>query len=237
MKNLVTVITPTTGKDSLLYLIESISKQKDIDNIGVEHILLFDNYRDTKENPMNLAANFVITNGHSINPIVINGNMVFGAAKGSALRSIGLMAANTEYVTFADDDVSWEPQHLLSMIKTIENKESPIKDCNWCISKRRIWKLTPDKQYEFIGVDDFESVGEEAKTPYKMVDNNCMMFKRKYGSSAAPLYRETTEYNDDRLMYAFLMKYAGPYAKTNEATINQICPEKLTHFFELNCTR
>ena len=70
-----------------------------------------------------------------------------------------------------------------------------------------------------------------------MVDNNCMVFNRRLGSSAAVLYRETTEYNDDRLMYNFLKKYGGDPYLSDEATVNQICPEKLEEFFTLNCDK
>jgi len=64
-----------------------------------------------------------------------------------------------------------------------------------------------------------------------------MMFRRRFGSSAAPLYREVSEYCDDRLMYEFLKTYAGEPGKTNLATINQICPDKLVDFFRNNCTK
>ena len=102
--------------------------------------------------------------------------------------------------------------------------------------KRKIWTKLPNGQYEFLGIDEFESVGEAAKTPYKMVDNNCMMFSRRLGSSAAVLYRETVAYNDDRLMYDFLKTYGGNPGQTNNATVNQICPERLVNFFKQHCT-
>jgi hypothetical protein len=112
-----------------------------------------------------------------------------------------------------------------------------IKDKNWTYSKRKIWTRLPDRTYEYLGVDNFESVGEEAKTPYKMVDNSSLIFRRRFGVSAAPLYREIATYNDDREFYQFLMKYAGEPGKTNLATVNQICPDKLVDFFRSNCTR
>ena len=70
-----------------------------------------------------------------------------------------------------------------------------------------------------------------------MVDNNCMIFKRKYGVSAACLYRNTEDYNDDRLMYNFLKQYAGVPAINIKASVNQVCPERLVEFFRTNCTK
>lgn len=215
MNPIVTIITPTTGKNSLHKLIDSIKKQ----NISVHHILLWDDKREGQYIEKYKQNNYILD---SLN---ISGKSVQGIAYGSMLRSIGLMAAQTEYVTFADDDVFWDEGHLKTMLFSLQDK-------NWVFCKRKIYN-----KEEYLGIDNFESVGEEAKTPYKMVDNNCMLFKRRLGTSAAVLYRETQNYNDDRLMYAFLKKYGGSPSKTNLATINQNCPAKLVDFFRTNCTK
>jgi hypothetical protein len=68
-----------------------------------------------------------------------------------------------------------------------------------------------------------------------MADNNTMIFSRRFGSSGAVIYRETTDYNDDRMMYAFLKKHAGEPGRLEEATVNQICPEKLEKMFRRYC--
>lgn len=236
-KALISIVTPTDGKDSLFNLIESISKQ----GVPVNHILLWDDKRadrflnaDEKGNiltpdKIDKSEQYWRDYSYSMNNIVIKGSFIQGEAAGSALRSVGLMTANTDFVTFADDDVMWEDDHLLSMLEAIDGK-------NWAFCKRKIWNKLDSGEYEYLGIDEFESVGEEAKTPYKMVDNNCMMFHRRFGVSAAPLFRSTTQYNDDRLFYAFLKQYAGIPGKTNKETINQVCPTKLIEFFRKNCT-
>jgi len=132
--------------------------------------------------------------------IVIPGSVVQGGAAGSALRAIGLMAVNTPYVTFADDDVWYEPNHLSKLVQAVQGK-------NWAYCRRKVWANNDD----CIGNDNFESVGDSSdrKVPYEMVDNNSMIFERRFGTSGAVLYRETKDYNDDRLMYGFLKKHAG----------------------------
>jgi len=223
---MITVITPTTGKDSLLDLIRSIKSQKT--DFPIEHIILWDEKKDgmfsADHSPNILEAHSNMS--YRITNIEIKGQFINGVAAGSALRGIGLMAANTKYVTFADDDVTWLPYHVHSMLQEIKNHK-------WAFCKRRIW----ENENTPIGIDEFESVGEGGKCPYEMVDNNSMLFERELGTSAAVLYRETKEYNDDRLMYAFLKQYGGEPAKTNQATINQICPKKLIGFFRQNCTK
>lgn len=232
----ISVVTPTTGKNSLFNLIESMTKQTV--KVGIVHILLWDDVRHDHfavqnggMNPEDLdKKEYWLQHQYLANNIILKGKRIDGIATGSALRAVGLMAANTELVTFADDDVLWENNHIETMLEA-------VKDKNWAYSKRKIWTRLNEKEFELLGIDEFESVGEEAKTPYKMVDNNCMIFRRRFGVSASPLYREIKSYSDDREFYKFLMKYAGEPGKTNLATINQICPDRLVEFFRQNCTK
>ena len=215
---LITVITPTTGHPNLLKLIDSLSSQ----TVPYKHLLLWDDKRDPQaQSPEDYEDD-------RTNSIVIAGSMVQGDACGSALRAVGLMAANTDLVTFADTDVWFEEYHFETIIEALGDKD-------WAYCIRKIW----NDDGECYGEDHFESVGDsdERKVPYKMVDNNTMIFTRRFGASAAPLYRETTEYNDDRLMYSFLKTYAGEPGKTNMATVNQICPKKLETMFSCHCTK
>lgn len=236
---IVTVVTPSTGKNSLFNLIESMTKQTA--NVGIVHIILWDDVRhdhfaengdmkpDMKPEDLD-KKEYWNQYKYLVNNIVLKGKRIDGIATGSALRAVGLLAANTELVTFADDDIIWEPNHLETMLDAVKGK-------NWAFCKRKIWTKTNEKEFELLGIDEFESVGELAKTPYKMVDNSSMIFRRRFGVSAAPLYREAQQYNDDRQFYQFLMQYAGEPGKTNLATVNQVCPDRLVEFFRQNCTK
>lgn len=219
---LVSIITPTTGEPSLRKLLDSLYAQ----DIDFEHIVLWDDkcnedkgWVDHKE------VNHSWEKSYNIQ---IPGKMVQGVAAGSALRAIGLMAAKGKYVTFADSDVWQDPNHLQGLLDL-------VKDAQWGFCRRKIWNGKGD----YLGVDNFESVGAcgEKKVPYLLVDNNTMIFERKFGVSAAPLYRETEEYNDDRLMTGFLYQYAGVPGMSKEATVNQVCPSKLEKMFSRNCTK
>ena len=233
---LVTIITPTTGKDSLFNLINSIDIQIEVPFI---HILLWDDKREGKylypdSANMETLDPYHVSKFSHLSPnsrrysIVIPSSMVQGVAAGSSLRAIGLMAANTPYVTFADDDTWWAQNHLKSLLKAVEGHQ-------WAYCKRIVW----ESNINCLGIDDFESVGDSPsrKVPYEMVDNNTMIFERRLGTSGAVLYRETQDYNDDRKMYAFLKQYGGIPGKTNEATINQICPTRLIPMFKEHCTK
>lgn len=213
---MITVVTPTTGKPSLSRLIESLRRQ----TVPYCHLLFWDDVRDKG------APEPSTYNDEKTWSICLRGRTVRGRAAGSALRSVGLMAADTEYVTFADDDVWFEENHFASLMAAISGK-------NWAFTLRKVYGASGD----FIGVDRFESIGDESRRPYKMVDNSSNMFKRVYGVAAAQYFRETEDYNDDRLMYEVLSKHAGPPGKTRIATVNQVCPPALEDYFRRYCGR
>lgn len=220
MTPIITIITPTRGEETIFKLIKSINQQ----SIPWVHILVTDtSWMDKSLDPTKCF------NEKKGDCIRYNINIPFytkkGIAPGSALRSVALMAAQTEWITMADSDVWYEDNHLETMIN---------HDKNWSYCKRKIWSPTTG---EYIGVDNFESVGEESITPYKMVDGCSMAYKRPYGASAAYLYNMTENYDDDRLAYAHYKKYAGIPHKTNQATVNQICPLKLEPMFKRYCSR
>src|ERR1700753_2032202 len=108
-----TVITPTTGKPSLARLIDSINGQTVAD--GVFHFLLWDDVRDSSAKmpgayESSRCASVVLPTGLRRN----------GAAPGSPWRAVCLMAAQSPWVTFADDDVSWDPDHAAALLAACE---------------------------------------------------------------------------------------------------------------------
>jgi hypothetical protein len=62
------------------------------------------------------------------------------------------------------------------------------------------------------------------------------MFRRELGTAGAVLFRETRDYNDDRLMYRFLKTSGGKRGTTGKPTIHHTCPDKLIDFFRTNCS-
>jgi hypothetical protein len=214
-----TVITPTTGKPSLDRLTASIERQAG--GGSTFHLLLWDQMRDpTAKAPESYNSERRMS---ILLPAGLGRN---GNAPGSPLRAVGLMTAMTPWVTFADDDVRWDDGHLGALTAAVEG-------VRWASTLRTIWTSAGER----LGVDRFESVGDDPgrRVPYEMCDNNCLVFRRELGTAGAALFRETRDYNDDRLMYRFL-KSAGRRGATGKPTIHQICPEKLVEFFRSNCS-
>jgi hypothetical protein len=222
MTALITIITPSIGRRSLDTLIESIDNQSIANQ--TQHLVMWDGYRvEGAKNPESYDS-------PARQSIVMRGSFgKNGDAPGSPLRAVALMAANTPWVTFADDDVWWDKYHIERILDTAQQSQA-----QWLSTLRHVWQSETD----YIGVDRFESVGDSPSrsVPYEMCDGNTMVFRREHGVMAAHLYRNTTNYDDDRLLYAYLKANAGPSASTNVPTIHQICPEKLVPFFQAQCS-
>jgi hypothetical protein len=214
----VTIITPTTGKPSLDRLTVSIDRQA---GGSTFHLLLWDQMRDPAAKP---PASY--NSEHRLSVVLPAGLGRNGNAPGSPLRAVGLMTAMTPWVTFADDDVSWDDGHLAALAAAAEG-------VRWASTLRTIWTSAGER----LGVDRFESVGDDPgrRVPYEMCDNNSLVFRRELGTAGAVLFRETRDYNDDRLMYRYLKSSGGRRGTTGRPTIHQICPDKLVEFFRGNC--
>ncbi|MCU0868845.1 MAG: hypothetical protein MUF30_04470 [Burkholderiales bacterium] len=215
-----TVVTPTTGKASLEALIASMDAQQGAP--GILHLLLWDEVRDASAvDPRSYDGP---TRRSLECPWGLGRN---GDAPGSPLRAVGLMAAPTPWVTFADDDVRWAPDHVAALLAAAGSGQ-------WASTLRAV--EAPDGTP--LGVDRFESVGDDPqrRTPWEMVDNNCLLFRREWGVAAAAQYRETRAYDDDRRMYALLKAQAGPRGRTGRPTLVHTCPERLVPFFREFCS-
>ena len=215
----ITVITPTTGKPSLDRLIASMERQT---GGSVFHLLLWDQMRDAAAKPPE-----TYNSTRRLSVVLPAGLGRNGNAPGSALRAVGLMTSMTPWVTFADDDVRWDDGHLAALAEAAQG-------LRWASTLRTIWTTAGER----LGVDRFESVGDDPgrRVPYEMCDNNCVMFRRELGTAGAVLFRETRDYNDDRLMYRFLKTSGGKRGTTGKPTIHHTCPDKLIEFFRTNCS-
>ena len=215
----VTVITPTTGKPSLDRLTASVDRQAG--GGTTFHLLLWDQMRDPAARPPESY-----NSERRLSVILPAGLGRNGNAPGSPLRAVGLMTAMTPWVTFADDDVHWNDDHLAALAAAAEG-------VRWASTLRTIWTGAGER----LGVDRFESVGDDPgrRVPYEMCDNNTLVFRRELGTTGAVLFRETRDYNDDRLMYRYLKSSGGRRGSTGRPTIHQTCPDKLVDFFRSNC--
>lgn len=217
---ILTVITPTTGRQNLLRLRETIRSQNNSNEIY--HIILWDDFR--QEDAINETPE-ELNDEHTLS-VYVPGDL--GKPYGSHLRAVGLMLAQTPWVCFADDDVWWENNHYDTLKQIIDG------GFEWGGVRRNVWNPYDNTK---IGVDNFESVGDSPtrKVPYEMMDGNTMLFKRQYGVYASPIYREVETYDDDRRLYSYLKECTDKYKLLEIPTINQTCPNKLVNMFKSLC--
>jgi glycosyltransferase involved in cell wall biosynthesis len=212
----VMVITPTTGKESLLKAIESVTDQS-ID-IPVEHLIVFDGTRAESdffmlEDGMHGCPTFMTL------PENVGGDGWYGHRVYAAMP----LMVNADYILFLDEDNWFEPNHVETMIAKIKSK-----DLMWSYSLRRIC----NEAGEYICDDDCESLGRYP-TVYdhtiNFVDTNCYCFKREYLVGIA--HNFYGKWGADRPFYRAAASALPAFGCTGEATVNYRAPERLLEMF------
>jgi glycosyltransferase involved in cell wall biosynthesis len=210
------VITPTTGKDTVLKAIESVTNQT-IDT-PVEHLVVFDGSRAESdffmhEDGMHGCPTFMTL------PENVGGNGWYGHRVYAAMP----LMVNADYILFLDEDNWFEPNHVETMIAKIKSK-----DLMWSYSLRRIC----NEAGEYICDDDCESLGRYP-TFYdhtiNFVDTNCYCFKREYLVGIAHTFYG--QWGADRPFYRAAASALPAFGCTGEATVNYRAPERLLEMF------
>jgi glycosyltransferase involved in cell wall biosynthesis len=200
------VITPTTGKDTLLKAIESVLNQ----TIPTEHLIVGDGVDlclPDKSHYIHLPEN-------------VGGNGWYGHRVYAAMP----LMVNADYILFLDEDNWFEPNHVETMIAKIKSK-----DLMWAHSLRKII----NERDEYVFDDDCEALGRYP-TFYdhtlNFVDTNCYCFRRDYLVSVA--HNFYGQWGADRLFYKAVAKALPSFGCTGEATVNYRAPERLMKMFE-----
>lgn len=210
----VMVITPTTGKDTLIKAVESVAKQ----TVPTEHLIVADGngwkvwpmLKDFKKNHMQWMDL----------PENVGGNGWYGHRVYAAMP----LMVNADYILFLDEDNWFEPNHVETMINKIKSK-----DLMWAYSLRRIC----NERGEYVTDDDCESLGRYP-TYYdhtlNFVDTNCYCFRREYLVNVA--HHFYGQWGADRPFYKAASTQLPSFGCTGEATVNYRAPERLLPMFE-----
>jgi glycosyltransferase involved in cell wall biosynthesis len=211
------VITPTTGKESLLKAIESVTDQTI--NTPVEHLVVFDGSRAESdffmhEDGMHGCPTFMTL------PENVGANNWYGHRVYAAMP----LMVNADYILFLDEDNWFEPNHVETMIAKIKSK-----DLMWSYSLRKI----VDESGQYVCDDDCESLGRNP-TYYdhtlNFVDTNCYCFKREYLVRVAHSFYG--QWGADRPFYKAAASNLPSFGCTGEATVNYTAPERLLGMFK-----
>ena len=206
----ITVITPTTGRDTLTRAVNSVIDQ----TIEVEHLLVADGPEASTRNPSFYS---------SVHRLILPENVGANGWYGHRVYASVPLLVNADYVLFLDEDNWFEPNHVETMINKIKSK-----DLMWAYSLRRIC----DERGQYVSDDDCESLGRWP-TFYdhtlNFVDTNCYCFRREYLVTVAHSFYG--QWGADRGFYKAASKLLPSFGCTGEATVNYTAPERLLEMF------
>ena len=204
----VMVITPTTGKDTVVKAVESVKAQ----TTPTEHLIVYDG-------PEAFEKRCYVEPSSIVLPENVGGDGWYGHRVYAAMP----LMVNADYILFLDEDNWFEPNHVETMINKIKSK-----DLMWSYSLRRIC----DERAQYVLDDDCESLGRYP-TFYdhllNFVDTNCYCFRREYLVTVA--HHFYGQWGADRQFYKATSKLLPSFGCTGEATVNYRAPERLLGMF------
>lgn len=210
----VMVITPTTGKDTVVKAIESVNNQ----TVFTEHLIVIDGAKAAQE-MAEIKYDWTKTL-----TMMLPENVGGGGWYGHRVYAAMPLMVNADYILFLDEDNWFEPNHVETMIAKIKSK-----DLMWSYSLRKIY----DEREQYVCDDDCEALGRYP-TFYdhtlNFVDTNCYCFRREYLVGVA--HNFYGQWGADRQFYKAVSKSLPAFGCTGEATVNYRAPERLLNMFK-----
>ena len=210
MKDLVTIVTATTGTQYLKQNIESVQNQS-YDKI--QHLIFIDGRENLNKvsdiiKDLKLKANVdIIPLPYSVGKDRFNGHRMYGASA---------YFAKGEFISFLDEDNWIDENHVESLISTVQGK-------SWAFSMRKI----VDSAGNFVCNDDCESLGKYPSVLGEedyFVDVNCFFLTREIALQTSPIWyrkaREPGVPEVDRFLTAVLRNNNLTYESSKQYTVN-----------------
>jgi glycosyltransferase involved in cell wall biosynthesis len=199
-----TVIIPTTGAYDVKQAIESVLEQ----TYETQIYVVIDGLRfeDKVDDILNkVRGDF--TNVHFCTlPINVGANGFYGHRVYAAFTHL----INTDYVLYLDQDCWMRPNHVESLIDTIESN-----NLDWAYSLRSIWS----QDGAFICLDNCESLGPEWPIMgYPHVDTNCYCIKTSVATKVASAWHGG--WGQDRVFLNVLSTHFKSYKCSSLYTLN-----------------
>lgn len=210
----VSVITPTTGMDTLAQAIKSVSTQ-DADHIvvvdGVQYAEKTIKIVTEHEHP---RLRLVIVPENTGNPQRHYNPEYNGRFYGHRIYGAMTGLVNTDHIMFLDEDNWYEPNHVESMVSLIKNH-----NLEWAYSLRNV----VDAEGNFICQDNCDSLGvfpNYMNIPF--VDMNCYCFGVGTLLKIVDIF-QIPNYHCDRAVFKRAVAICSDYDKfggTGKHTVN-----------------
>jgi glycosyltransferase involved in cell wall biosynthesis len=191
----VTVITPTVGSPKLRDAIRSVQEQT---YSNIDHLLVIDGNQYFDNAWHELYAEYSPMNAKkTATALKLPWNTGANGFNGQRIYASIPHLINSDYVFFLDEDNWYEPDHVATLVETIEQN-----NLDWAYSLRKIY--TPDNQY--ITDDNCESLGQwpiyfTHDNPQYLVDTSAFAFKREFIQLTCHLWHSGAWGEDRRYLY------------------------------------
>ena len=183
----VTVITPSVASKKLKDAVESVKSQ----TYPCKHLVVLDGpdiYTDIKQDD-------------KLNIVKLTENTGANGFNGQRIYAAYPHLVNSEYIAFLDEDNWYQPDHIETLVKTIERH-----NLDFAYSLRQIYN--PEKKY--LCNDDCESLGKweifmSRKSPHGkqyLIDTSAFLFKRDFIQKTCHLWHSGAWGEDRRYYYA-----------------------------------
>jgi glycosyltransferase involved in cell wall biosynthesis len=190
----VTVITPTIGSDKLMNALLSVSKQT---YSKVKHLVVVDGeeYRhsfDFRYELIKTPADIVyLPNNTGANGF--NGQRIYAAFS---------HLIDTDYIFFLDEDNWFEPNHVESLLETLQSQS-----LDFAYSLRNIYERTDNGGVRFVCQDNCESLGKwpiwfTHDNPQYLIDTSSFAFKKDFLRESGHLWHTGPWGEDRRYLHA-----------------------------------
>ncbi|MGH7744506.1 MAG: glycosyltransferase [Candidatus Dormibacteria bacterium] len=201
---LVSILTGTTGRQSLVDTVQSVIKQS---HDRIQHLVFVDGTESHVKTTLLLDP--------LLNP---NLDVVYlpyavGKDRWNAHRmyAAGTYLAEGQFIMFLDDDNTLEPDHIASLLEVIN------KGNDWAFSFRNIME-----EGKIICQDNCESLGKWhscINQADQFVDVNCYLLRRDVAVAMSPVwfrkFREPGQPEVDRVMFHVLSQRISPKFDTS----------------------
>lgn len=203
----VVVITPTIGSPKLLDAFESVEKQT---YGNIKHLIVVDG-PDYYKKVLDTLGLFGLNRKQqlSVAPENTGANGFYGHRIYAAYAHL----VNADYVFFLDEDNWYHPDHVRSLIETIENRQ-----LDFAYSLRGIY----DKDKNYLCDDNCEALGEwpiyftNDSEKHYLVDTSSYAFRREFLIQVASLWH--SGWGGDRRFFNMIRERAS-HANSKHRTL------------------
>lgn len=200
-----TVIIPTTGSNDFEQALNSVLNQTYPTNTYVV-IDGLDHYSKVND----IISQMDLLPGCGIKLCTLPDNVGANGFYGHRVYAAFTHLVNTDYVLYLDQDCWFEPNHVESLVNTIEQN-----NIDWSYALRKI----TDSDGNYICNDDCESLGLWAPyTQYNHIDTNCYCLKTSIATKVASIWHGG--WGQDRVFFNILFQHFRNVRCNGEYTVN-----------------